>query len=138
MDGQEYLNQISASNRPNKKSSNGIFSSKIFMGSVIGVGVLILIGIVVLLLGSGKGGEKDLSFALKLHLDNTSSIITEYQPRVKSSILRSSSSSLYTVLSNTNRELTEYITSKFKFKEKDVKKDILNEATTSKESLDYE
>ena len=137
MDGQEYLNQISMQNRPVKKSGvSKLLSSKIFLVSMIGVILLILIIIVGSILGGGKGGDKNLSFALKLHLDNTEEVIQDYQPNVKSSDLRSSSASLYSVLSNTNRELTDYITEKYNYKESDVSESIVSDAELARDELE--
>ena len=137
MDGQEYLNQISMQNRPVKKSGvSKLLSSKIFLVSMIGVVLLILIIIVGSILGGGKGGDKNLSFALKLHLDNTEEVIQDYQPNVKSSDLRSSSASLYSVLSNTNRELTDYITEKYNYKESDVSESIVSDAELARDELE--
>lgn len=136
MDGQDYLNQISAAVRPEKRSKKDkILSSKFFLIGAIGVIGFILILILGAILSSGKGGEKNLSFRLKLHLDNTESVIQEYQPSVKSSVLRSSSASLYSVLTNTNRELTDYITAKFNFKDKEVDKKLKDELQLEKDGI---
>lgn len=136
MQGQDYLNQISAENRPIKKTGKGIFSSKIFMASMIGLIALTIVIIIGLILGGNKGGEKNLSFALKLHLDNTATVISNYQSSVKSSDLRSHSASLYSIISNTSRKLTDYLTEKYDFKEKDVDKNLVEEATLSKDGLE--
>ena len=62
MQGQEYLNQISASNRPVKKSKmNSILSSKLFMGGMIAVVALIVIINIGSILIGNKGGEKNNS-----------------------------------------------------------------------------
>ena len=89
-------------------------------------------------LSGNRGGDKNLSYALKLHIDGTSEVIQKYQSDVKSSDLRSSSASLYSILSNTSKELTDYITAKYDFKEKDVNKNIAEEATLSKDGLEAE
>lgn len=138
MEGQEYLDQISATNRPVAKKKGGLFSSKFFMVGMIGLAILVVIVVFGMILGSGKGGEKESSFALKLHLDNTAEIINEYQSSVRSSDLRSNSASLYGILTNTNKDLTEYITGKYKFKEKDINKNILSEANLAKDALNTE
>ena len=135
MDRQEYLNQISAANHPVKKPKTGIFSSKIFWLIVSAVAAFILIVILGSVLGSGKTSDKDKIFSLILHLDNTQAVISEYQPNVKSSDLRSHSASLNSILSNTSKELTEYATSKYNYKQKDVKKSITEEETTAKDGL---
>ena len=138
MEGQEYLNQISAANRPVKKSMGGIFSSKFFIVGMIGAIGLILIIIVGAIIGGNKKGEKDLGYALKLHLSNTSSIIQTYQSDIKSSDLRSSSASLYSVLTNTERDLTDYLTEKYNFREKDIEKSIVEQATSEKDGIEAE
>ncbi len=100
--------------------------------------MFIIIAIIGAILSGNKGGEKNLSISLKLHIDNTSEIIQQFQPNVKSSSLRSSSASLYSVLSNTSRELTGYLTEKYDFKDKDVAKNITDEATLLKDGLEAE
>lgn len=138
MQGQEYLDQISAQVRPVKSTKSGIMGSKFFMIGMVGLIALVVIIIIGAILGGNKGGEKNLSYKLKLHLDNTASVISEYQPRVKSSDLRSHSASLYSVLSSTNRELTDYLTEKYNFKEKDINKDFVEEATLAMDGLEAE
>lgn len=137
MDGQDYLNQISMQNRPVKKSGvSGLLSSKIFLFSMIGVVVLIIVIIIGAVLSGGKGGDKNLSFALKLHLDNTADVIQDYQSNVKSSDLRSSSASLYSILTNTSRELTDYITAKYDYRESDVSESTKNDADLARDGLE--
>ena len=139
MDGQEYLNQISASTRPtNPPKSNRIFSSKFFLIGAIGLGTLIVIIIIGAILGSNKGGEKEDSIKLFLHLNNTVELIDEYQPSVESSTLRSSSASLKGSLSDTSKKMEEYLVAKYNFKEKDVDKKTLQQLTSEKESLNEE
>ena len=139
MEGQEYLNQISAMNRPEKKAkSNGILQSKFFLVGAIGVAIFVLLAIVGAVLGSGSGGEKNRSFALKLHLDNTAEVVQEYQASVKSSDLRSNSASLYSVITNTSRELTDYLTEKYDYKDSAVDKNLVEEATLARDGLESE
>jgi len=138
MDRQEYLNQISAVNRPAKKSKTSFFASKFFWVGAIGVTVLILIILIGAILGNGKTSDKDKMFGLILHIDNTSELIETYQPNVKSSDLRSYSASLYGVLSNTSKELTDYATEKYNYKAKDAKESIAEEETTAKDELESE
>ena len=135
MDRQGYLNQISTQNRPVKKTKSGIFSSKFFWVGVGGIGALIVIIIIGSLLSSGRTSGKDKLFSLILHINNTTALIEEYQPNVKSSSLRSHSASLYGVLTNTSKKLTDFATEKYDFKEKDVKKDIVEEETAAKDAL---
>ena len=137
MDGKEYLNQISAMNRPETKTKKSkLLSSKFFVVGLIGVIGLIVIIIFGAILGGNKGGEKNLSIKLLLHVNNTASVIQEYQPLVKSSGLRSSSASLYSVLSNTSRDVTNYLTNKYNYKEKEVSKDVVESASLAKDGLD--
>lgn len=135
MDGQEYLNQISAKNRPAQKTRGGIFKSKFFLVGAIGVVVLIIIVVIGMALGSGKGNDKSLSYALYLHLNNTAEEIEEFQPNVKSSDLRSSSASLKGVLDNTKSELESYLSDKYDFKEKDINKNVVSEADSAKDEM---
>ena len=136
MDGKEYLNQISAMNRPETKAKKSkLLSSKFFIVGLIGVIGLIVIIIFGAILSGDKGGEKNLSIKLLLHINNTSSVIQEYQPLVKSSDLRSSSASLYSVLSNTSRDVTDYLTSKYNYKEKEVSKNVIESANLEKDGL---
>ena len=129
MQGQEYLNQISATNQPTKSPKSGIFASKFFWVGVIGVAAFILIMIIGSALGGGGTSAKDKLYALILHINNTSELISEYQPNVKSSELRSHSASLSSILANTNKGLNDYATSKYNFKEKDRLRSLLLEAT---------
>ena len=136
MDGQDYLNQISASNRPIKPSKlEKLLSSKLFL---FGVGAAILF-IIILIIGSilsgGKKDLKDLSYSLKLHLDNTSEIIKIYQNDVKSSSLRSSSASLSGIISDTNNKLTKYITNTYGSTPSNVSADIIDQTTLEKDNL---
>lgn len=137
MEGQEYLNQISAKSKPPKRAGSGLLSSKFFIVGAVGVAVLLVIIILGAVLG-GKDSEKDLSIKFKLHLDNTASAIQTYQPSVRSSDLRSSSASLYGILTNTSRDLTNYLVEKYKFKDKDVDKKIVEAATLEKDGLESE
>lgn len=139
MEGQEYLNQISASNRPAKSSGGGIsglLSSKFFLIGIIGVAALIVIIIIGSLLGGNKTTPKDLCLDLKLHMDSTTEVIREYQVHVKSSNLRSSSASLASVLANTSTKLNDYILGKFG--EAQPSETTLIDATRDKEALKNE
>lgn len=139
MQGQEYLNQISASNRPVKQSKlTNILSSKLFIGGMIALVALIIIMIIGSVLGGNKGGEKNNCYRLYLHLAATTEVIDEYQNDVKSSDLRASAASLKGVLSNTSKDLTDYLTAKYQFKEKEIDKDFIAEANTSKDGLSAE
>ena len=144
MDGQQYLNQITASNRPLQKAGPGksgiskILSSKFFLIGAIGVGVLIVIMIIGSILGGNKGGEKNLSIDLFLHTESTSEVIKTYQNDIKSSDLRSSAASLYSVLTTTNSDLSGYLEQKYNFKAKEIDKNTLEEAALAKDDLTNE
>ncbi len=138
MDRQDYLNQISAKNLPAKGGKLKVLSSKFFWVGVIGIGALILIIVMGALIGGGKTSGKDQLYSLILHINNTSELVETYQPDVKSSSLRSHSASLYSVLSNTSKELTEFAEEKYNFKEKDIKENLVEEETTAKDGLEAE
>lgn len=136
MDGQDYLNQLSAEVRPEKKTrTNKLFSSKIFLVGLIGLVALVVIIVIGALISGNRGGEKNLSYVLKLHLSNTAEVVEEYRPSLKSSDLRSSSVSLYGILSTTDSDLTNYLTEVYEFKDKDIKEDIVEEATLERDNL---
>lgn len=137
MDGQDYLNQISASVRPEKQSKSNFLSSPIFKVTVGGVLALALILIIGSVLTSGNTGIQPKIISLKYHIDNTLEVISDYQPSVKSSILRSNSASLYSLLSNTSRELNDYISETYNSKDNsDSNKNLASKAALSKDELD--
>lgn len=137
MDEKEYLKQISASVRPEKKPKTSFMSSIFFK---VGVGGLVIFIMIMILGGIISGGKADLQtrgINLKLHLDNTADVISTYQKSVKSSVLRSSSASLYSVLSNTSRELSDYLTQTYSsYKAGSEKKELKNAAELQKNELD--
>ena len=113
-------------------------SSKLF---IFGAGALILsilMMIVGAIISSGRISEKDSTYALQLHLDNTAVVMKSYQPSVKSSTLRSNSASLYSVLTNTSKNLDNYLTEKYDFREKDSDNKIAEQATLEKDDLESE
>ena len=138
MQGQEYLNQISASNRPTSKSKvSGILSSKYFL---FGAGFVLLLIIIIIfgsLLSGGKGDEKSNSIKLDLHISGTIEVINEYQKDIKSSTLRGNSSSLGSVLSTTKSNLDNFFTEKYKIKDvvKEADKNYIAEASTARDGL---
>ena len=140
MNGQEYLNRISTKKRiETKKGQNGIFSSKFFWIGLIGVIGLILIMILGAILGSAGDKEKTKAFQFLAHLENTISVVQEYQPSIKSSDLRSSSASLYGVLTNINTDAMNYVTEKYNIKAtKDIDKNVAEQAKTERDALNDE
>ena len=106
MDGQEYLNKISASNRPTKKSKlGGLLSSKVVMWGAVAVVALVIIIVIGALIGGSRKDIKTLGAALILHTSNTAEVISDYQDNVRSSDLRASAASLHQVLTVTNKDL---------------------------------
>ena len=138
MQGQEYLNQISASNRPVKENKlKSILTSKYFL---IGAGAFVLLIIIVIIgsaMAGNKGGEKNDSIKLYLHLTNTTEVVDTYQKDIKSSTLRGNASSLKSSLSTTSKKLGDYLTEKYQMKDvtKSADKDFVEEATTLKDGL---
>ena len=136
MDGQDYLNQISASVRPEKKSKMSFMNSTIFKviaGAVVAFIVIVIVGAII---SGGKAGARDQAISLKLNIDSTLSVISKFQPSVKSSDLRSSSASLYSVLSNTNRELTSFITEQYDYNAKNDDKKFADDVDLERDGLE--
>lgn len=136
MDNKDYLNQISLSNRPQKKSKLSFMSSPIFKVSIVGLILLIMIIIIGAVISGGKTSLKDRLISLKLHVDSTSEVISDYQGILKSSDLRSNSASLSGILSNASRGLSEYLTSKYSYKEGKDDKKLQNEADLRRDELE--
>lgn len=142
MDKQEYLNQISAENRPVRASGklSKLLSSKLFLLIAGALLLFIILAIIGGVISGSKGGIKSKSYALAMRIDNTMSVINDYRKLVKSSDLRSSSASLYSVLSNTNRDLNNYLDEKFGVKSKDIAtaigKNLVDEITLEKDGLE--
>ncbi|MBQ3263635.1 hypothetical protein IJH06_00750 [Candidatus Saccharibacteria bacterium] len=136
MDNKEYLKQISLNSRPAKKSKGTFLKTP----AVKIIGILTGLTIVILIFGSiltsGSTSLKDQAIALKLHLDNTSTIISDFQPSVKSSDLRSSSASLSSILSNTSRDLTSYLTAVYGYDNGSVPAGLKSEADLNRDSLE--
>lgn len=137
MDSQDYLDQISKSARPIKPKKGGIggfLSSKWFKWGLVALALLI----VVILFGSMLGGKETVEEKctnLKLHLDGTSEAINEYQPKVKSSLLRSLSASLNGIFSNTSSQLGIYMTNTFGYDESRVKEAVKQDAEMKRDEL---
>ena len=137
MDSQDYLDQISAKVRPvkQKKSVGGsILGSKYFKWGMIALAALI----VIILIGSILGGKETLEQKctnLKLHIDGTTEAITEYQPNVKSSLLRSLSASLKGVFTNTSSQLGSYMAEAYGYEDNKVKDSVKEEAALTRDAL---
>ncbi len=136
MNDKEYLKQISSAVRPEKKSKMSFLSSPIAKALLIGVVGLIVIIIIGSILGGGKAGTASKTASLKFHLDNTATVISDYRKLIKSSNLRSSSASLYSVLTNTSKEVTEILPKLgFSSNSADGKK-LSNKAVKNKDALE--
>lgn len=137
MNNEEYLSQISTSIRPAKKpAGKGILPPNIIKLIIGAVAAIIVIAVAGSLLGGGGNTNRDRAYELKYRLDNTISVISVYQPQVKSSALRSSSASLQGVFTNTSQELGKYIEDNYKIKEKEVNKKLIEQATLEKDGLE--
>ena len=137
MDSQDYLDQISKSARPvkpAKKGLSGILSSIWFK---LGLGALALL-IVMVIFGSILGGRTTLEercTTMKLKMDGVAEVVSEYQPFVKSSLLRSISASLKGVLTNTSSQLNNFMINAYQYEEGKVKQAVREEAELNKEAL---
>lgn len=137
MDSQDYLDQISRTAKPPKQSKGGlggILSSKWFKWGLGAFGLLIVVIIFGSMLGNGITLE-ERCVNLKLHLGNTSEVITEYQPNVKSSLLRSLSASLKGILTNTSSQLGSYMTKAYGYEEDKEAEAVVEEAKLSQDEL---
>ena len=96
----------------------------------------ILIAIIGGILSGGKTGVKDQAIELKLNIDSTLEVISEFQQSIKSSDLRSSSASLYSVLSNTSRDLTTYVTENYEYTPKNDNKKFADDVALERDGLE--
>ena len=136
MESQEYLNQISAKVAPAKPKSgiSGILGSKITWLIVGALALFILFAIIGAVLSATKGNLKEDTIELQLQLDSLSEVISEYQPKVKSSQLRSNSASLSTVIANTSSKLASFLTEKYNYK-KGGNKNLAEQIKTEQDAL---
>ena len=146
MENQEYLNQISAKSKPVKPANgaskfdiSSILHSKYFLIGAIGIVALILIMIVGALLGGGekKNPATDV-LKFKYHLSSTTEIIDTYQPRIKSSILRSYNASLKNVISSITSDVDNYLTNVIHYEPSKDDETIIAEANVAKDELSKE
>ena len=137
MDSQDYLDQIAASARPMKPAKRGIggfFSSKWFKWGMVALALLMVIIIFGSMLGNRTTLEQRCT-EMKLHIDNTSEVISEYQPLVKSSLLRSLSASLKGILANTSSQLNSYMVAAYNYNQDKVKEALVEEAQLARDEL---
>ena len=111
-------------------------NSTIFKFIAGAVAAFIVLAVVGVILGNGRAGARDQAISLKLNIDSTLSVISKYQPSVKSSDLRSSSASLYSVLSNTNRDLTSFVTENYDYNAKNDDKKFADNVAAERDALE--
>lgn len=120
MNNKEYLEQIAIDTKRAKSSSStkrlfGIdVSPKLFfflIGAVIASVLIIIIGSIAG--SSGKESERDLVDRIYLRSNNLSSVITNYNKRIKSSELRSMGTSLNAVLTETSYSVSTVLQNDF-------------------------
>lgn len=140
MDSQDYLDQISRQARPvrpPKKGIMGVFSSVYFKWGLGAVGLFIVLAIFGAILGNRTTVEEQC-VDLKLHLDHTVKVMEEFQPDVKSSLLRSLSASLKGVFMNTSSQMNTFMANAYGYEERNVKETVVEEAELNAEVLTTE
>ncbi len=114
MDKLEYLNQISQSNRPVKPVKKSFVSGglilKVLVSGIIVTALLICIGMVA---NAGPARATDLSRQLYVRIESVQKMINTYNPKLKSSQLRSISYSLSGALTGTSAQLSAYLTATY-------------------------
>lgn len=112
MDNLEYLQQISKSNRPVapakpvRKFQQFSLIIKIAIGGLIGFIAILILG---LALGNMGAKSSELAKQIYVRANNLNSSITTYNRSLKSSRLRSISTSLSGTLLNTTNQLSNYL-----------------------------
>lgn len=112
MDSLEYLNQISKSNRPVKRTAP--VKTKLFDNSIIkialgGIVLFFLLMILGSMLGNLGAKPDNLTKQLYTRTVNLNTVLTDYNRDLKSSKLRSIGTSLAGVLTNSTNQLEPYI-----------------------------
>lgn len=143
MDGQDYLNQISATTAPSGQSSKfdlmRIVSSKLFR--IIGAGIILFILLIIVgnIISSASNKGRLLVEQLELRLTNLSAMLDEESNEyLKDPNLRSYNTQLIGILNDTNRQLTEYLTEAYSFDAKNIPSNITQEETDYIETLKAE
>lgn len=132
MDGQEYLDQISATTAPSGQSSKfdlkNIISSKLFR--IIGAGIIFFILLIIVgnILSSASNKGRNLAEQLELRLTNLTAMLDEEcNEYLKDATLRSYNTSLSSIFKNTDTQLTEYLTEAYNFNAKSIPANIQGE-----------
>lgn len=118
MDNQAYLDQISPVEKKTILSGD-LFKSKIMkliIGGVVAVIAIIIFGTII---NSGES-EETKCIKLQLHTQNLSTIVKDFQPSLKSSKLRSNSTSLDAILKNISITNEKYLKEKYDFKKSSI------------------
>lgn len=129
MDGQDYLNQISAttapSGQPSKFNFKNLVSSKLFR--IIGAGVILIILLIIVgnIISSASNRARNLAEQLELRLTNITSMLEEESnDYLKDTNLRSYNTALIGILKNTDTQLTDFLTEAYGFSTKNIPADI--------------
>ncbi|MBR0460575.1 hypothetical protein IJI91_01110 [Candidatus Saccharibacteria bacterium] len=143
MDGQEYLDQISASTAPSGQASKfdlkNILSSKLFR--IIGAGVILIILLIVVgnIISSASNKGRELAEQLELRLTNLATMLDEESNEyLKDTDLRSYNTALIGIIKDTDTKLTDYLTEAYKFNTKNIPANIQKEETAYIEALQAE
>ena len=105
MDNYAYLNSISAPAPVPPKKSFGAPSMKTLKKFLLGATILFVLIIAFSLLANRGDGSAALLARLSLRVEHLSEIISDYQPSLKSPVLRGHSSSLSSVLTSVTKGL---------------------------------
>lgn len=128
MDRQAYLNQISQTTKPIEQKES-VLSPKIFKFAAIGIGLTIFLVIIGSLLKNLNNKEFLLTQQLDLRTTNLIETIEEYNKQVKSPALRSIGTSFSAILSDTNRDIEEYLVQEYEFDPKKADAKIMKQET---------
>ena len=136
MNDEEYLKQISGGINPGGKSKFSFMSSTIFKVSMGGIIAFIVLAIIGAILSGGRVDTKTKAIRLRLRLENTADVISDYQDDIRSPALRAHGASLKSVLSSTDNEVNEYLAEKYDYKSGKEDKKLKDEAAQNKEALE--
>lgn len=111
MDNLEYLNKISQSNRPVKRTmrQGNPKTGLIIKLSAAGVVLFFLLMALGSMLGNLGTKSKELTKQVYIRTTNLNSVVTTYNRNLKSSRLRAIGSSLTSVLTNASNQLSAYL-----------------------------
>ena len=126
MNNKDYLNQIAAEARPLTRKAPGFFGNTLNLSmnqlKIIGIAIaaIFLVMVIAMIATSGnKHGERDYVDEAYLRTKDLPTIIDKYKSQLRSSELRSMTTSLKTVLTETNYNLSVALTNDFEVKSLD-------------------